>query len=217
MELDHGSTDQVVECPYQGHASIRFKTPEGNVVYVDPYDKVKKGYEETADVILITDMRHPDHNCVNHVRYRSEDCKIITPSDVLKGLEHKTVYLGYLQIESVEAGYNALHDVRYCVGYILTFSNGVTVYISGDTAHTPQMPELASRNLDYAFFCCDGIYTMTVLEAKRAAEMVQAKHSIPYHMSISKLFDEKIAERFNTEGAMIMKNDETFRMKNAKH
>ena len=58
------------------------------------------------------------------------------------------VDLGYVKVEAVEAGYNRNHNVKNCVGLILTFSDGATVYLSGDTSTTPQMKELAARNLD---------------------------------------------------------------------
>lgn len=34
---------------------------------------------------------------------------------------------------------------------------------------------------------------MTMEDAMKAARLVSAKHSIPYHMSIEKLFDREIA------------------------
>jgi L-ascorbate metabolism protein UlaG (beta-lactamase superfamily) len=66
------------------------------------------------------------------------------------------------------------------------------------------MTSLAGRSLDYAFFCCDGIYTMTMEEATSAAKTVRAKRSLPYHMSINSLFDRAIAEQFTVDGRIII-------------
>lgn len=203
--------EQVPDAPvlyYQGHASVRIKTPEGKVIYIDPYEKVTEGYELPADVILVTDMRHMDHNHVESVAVRNEDCVIYSPENMITEEGHRKVNLGYVTIEAVEAGYNSLHNPRYCVGYILTFPNGTSVYFTGDTAITPQMETLSARNLDYAFFCCDGIYTMTMEDAMKAAKLVGAKHSIPYHMSIEKLFDREIANQFQVEGSLLLADGE---------
>lgn len=189
---------------YQGHASVRITTPEGKAIYLDPYERVTQGYEEAADVILVTDMRHMDHNHLDSVANRKEDCQIYSPENMITEEGHRRVELGYVTIEAVEAGYNQLHDPQHCVGYILEFPNGASVYFTGDTAITPQMASLAERNLDYAFFCCDGIYTMTMEQAKEAAELVQAWRSIPYHMSIDELFDRETAELFDVDGRLIL-------------
>lgn len=79
----------------------------------------------------------------------------------------------------MEAGYNSLHDVRECAGYVLTFTNGKPIYVTGDTSTTEQMPLLAEKEIDYAFFCCDGVFNMGLEEAAQCAEMVKAKHNIP--------------------------------------
>jgi L-ascorbate metabolism protein UlaG (beta-lactamase superfamily) len=189
---------------YQGHASMRITTPEGKVIYIDPYQRVQIGYEAAADIILITDTRHFDHNHLPSIKNRNQDCIIITPQEAIENGRHKIFDLGYVTIESVEAGYNALHDTANCVGYILTFSNNAALYVTGDTARTPQMASLAGRNLDYAFFCCDGIYTMTMEEAVTAAKTVRAKRSLPYHMSINSLFDRTIAEQFTVDSRIII-------------
>lgn len=189
---------------YQGHASVRITTPEGKVIFIDPYERVTQGYEKAADVILVTDMRHMDHNHLESVANRQADCQIYSPENMITEDGHRRVELGYVTIEAVEAGYNRLHDPQHCVGYILEFPNGVSVYFTGDTAITPQMETLAKRNLDYAFFCCDGVYTMTMEQAMEAAGRVQARHSVPYHMSIDKLFDREIAEQFDVEGRLLL-------------
>ena len=111
----------------------------------------------------------------------------------------------------MEAGYNPLHDVNECVGYVLTFSNGKSVYVTGDTSATEQMPLLAEKEIDYAFFCCDGVYNMGLKEAAECAEMVGAKHNIPYHMTTTttgRPFDRELAEQFDVENRLIIEDGE---------
>ena len=86
----------------------------------------------------------------------------------------------------------------------------IGLWLFGDTSTTEQMKELAERNLDYAFFCCDGIYNMDIAEAVACANMVGAKHSIPYHMAPGELFSRERAEQFNAENRMLVPAGESF-------
>ena len=124
--------------------------------------------------------------------------------------EHQTFDLGYVTVEAVEAGYNKNHNVNECVGYILTLPSGVTLYISGDTSMTEQMPLLAEKKVDYAFFCCDGVYNMDLDEAAECAKLVSAKHNIPYHTVPPNegLFDRERAEQFKSENKLIVEPGE---------
>ena len=191
---------------YMGHGSIRITTAEDKVIYIDPFAGEDSAYEPVADLILST-HGHYDHTVFDKIENRSEDCRLITSKEALEGGEHQTFDLGYAKVEAVEAGYNKNHNVNECVGYIITLSDGVTVYVTGDTSTTEQMPSLADRNLDYAFFCCDGVYNMDREEASACAALVKAKHSIPYHMTAADtgvFFDQSAAEEFQADGRLII-------------
>lgn len=205
-EQEPGGADRAVLL-YQGQASIRIVTAEGKVVYVDPY--AGDDYELPADLILVTHP-HYDHNKVDKVQNRNPDCEIITQAEAIRDGEHQIFDLGYVTVEAVEAGFNSLHDVSGCVGYILTFSDGKSVYVTGDTSTTEQMPLLAEKNIDYALFCCDGIYNMGLEEAAECAEMVGAKHNIPYHMTAEEgvVFDRELAEQFEAPDRLIVEAGE---------
>ena len=45
---------------------------------------------------------------------------------------------------------------------------------------------------------------MDVKEASECAKLVNAKHSIPYHMAPGKLFDQKRAELFESPNRLII-------------
>ena len=191
---------------YLGQASIRITTPEGKTIYVDPYAGEPDDYNLAADLILVT-HDHFDHNAVEKVTYRSEECQIITHREAIQDGQHILFELGYVTVQPVEAGYNSLHDVSDCVGYVLTFSNGKSVYISGDTSKTEQMAQMAEMDIDYAFYCCDGVYNMGMEEAAECAELVGAKHNIPYHNTTSntgKMFDLELAEQFDPPNRLII-------------
>ena len=194
---------------YMGQASVRVTTAEGKVIYVDPFSGSDEDYAPAADLILVTHA-HPDHNQMDRVANRNPDCRIITQDEAILDGIHQTFDLGYVRVEAVEAGYNQNHSVENCVGYVLTFSNGASVYVSGDTSTTRQMPELAERGIDYAFFCCDGRFNMGLEEAAECAKLVGAKRNIPYHMApgAENHFDREIAEQFQVENRMIIEPGE---------
>ena len=186
---------------YQGHGSLRITTPEGKVIYVDPSAGV--GYDASADLILVTHP-HNDHTALHLIQTRNSDYQIITHTEALVGGEYKVFDLGYVIVEAVQAGNNPNHSINLCVGYILTLSDGVSIYISGDTSTTEQMAEFAERKLDYAFFCTDGRFNMGIEEAIACADLVKARHSIPYHILPGALFDQALAEQFTAKNRLII-------------
>lgn len=208
MKMDGDKKDRLL---YLGHASLRITTAGGKVIYVDPY--AGDDYEAPADLILVT-HGHYDHNAVEKVVNRNDGVQVITWQEALAGGKHNSFDLGYVLAEAVEAGYNSYHDVRECVGYILTLRSGVKIYVAGDTYITPQMKEFNERHFDYAFIPTDGTYTMTAEEASRVADMIQARHSIPYHTNPEKLFDAEIAERFTGKNKMVVKDGEEIGLEN---
>jgi L-ascorbate metabolism protein UlaG (beta-lactamase superfamily) len=189
-----------------GHASIRITTPEGKVIYIDPY--AGQGYEPAADLILVT-HGHYDHYDMDKAANRNPDCRIITWQEALADGTHQTFDLGFASVEAVEAGNNQYHSLDECVGYIVTLTDGTSVYVTGDTSTTQQMPSLAEKEIGYAFFCCDGIYNMDLEEAAQCAEQVGAKHNIPYHMisaDSGALFDRSRAEQFDVPDLLIIED-----------
>ncbi len=191
---------------YMGQASIRIITPEDKVIYIDPYAGNDEDYEPPADLILVTHA-HFDHSDVDKVANRNEDCQIITQNEAIQPDGHVRFELGYVTVQPVEAGYNSMHDISDSVGYVLTFSNGRSVYVTGDTSKTEQMSEMSEMNIDYAFYCCDGVYNMGLEEAAECAELVGAKHNIPYHNTTTNTgdrFDMKLAMQFDVPNQLIV-------------
>ena len=203
----NNATDRLL---YQGHGSLRITTSDGKVIYIDPY--AGDGYEKTADLILIT-HGHYDHTNTDKIKSRSPGCRIITWKEALEGGTHRSFDFGFVSVEAVEAGFNRNHNAKECVGFVLVLQSGVTVYVSGDTSKTNQMTNLAKRNIDYAFFCCDGIFNMNLAEAAECAEIVGAKHNIPYHMAPGKLFKRSRAEKFKAPNRLIIADGEEIELK----
>lgn len=192
---------------YLGHASLKIVTNENKVIYVDPYCGSENDYKDAADLILVT-HEHFDHNKIELVKNRKENCKIITEKQALHNGEYQNIDLGYVKIQAVES-YNSHHNRDECVGYILTLSNGKTIYIPGDTDITPTMYKLNALNLDFAFFCVDGFYTMSAKDATKIANEIGAKHNIPFHTNPDVAFDMEKAKSFKAKNTLILKPGES--------
>ena len=205
-----------VRLKYMGQGTVRIITEDNKVIYVDPF--AGDDYTLSADLILQT-HDHFDHSALGKVSNRNPGCIVITEKEALINGKHQTFELPFAKIVSVEAGYNKNHDVNKCVGYVLEFKNGVKVYLSGDTSKTNQMSEMASMNIDYAFFCTDGEYNMGNNEAAECAKLVNAKHNIPYHNDTSnngKRFNRKRAEEWTAPNKLIIDVNEEIELKSEK-
>jgi L-ascorbate metabolism protein UlaG (beta-lactamase superfamily) len=181
----------------------------GNTKILKKIDEMQSA-GKPADLILVTHS-HFDHSQTDKVEKQNEGCQIITYKEAVQDGIHRTFELGFVTVEAVEAGYNSLHDVNDCVGYVLTFSNGKSVYVTGDTSKTEQMSLMDEMEIDYAFFCCDGVYNMGLEEAAECADLVGAKHNIPYHMTTNttgRQFDRELAEQFDVENRLIVEDGE---------
>ena len=194
-----------VKLKYMGQGTVRIVTEDNKVIYVDPF--AGDDYSIPADLILQT-HDHFDHSALEKVANRNQGFRVITEKEALVNGEHKTFDLPFVRIIAVEAGYNKNHDVSKCVGYVLEFKNGIKVYLSGDTSKTNQMKDMASMNIDYAFYCSDGEYNMDNSEAAECAKLVNAKHNIPYHNDTSDnsglRFDRKKAEEWDAPNKIIV-------------
>lgn len=69
--------------------------------------------------------------------------------DALVNGEYKTFEFGPFTVEAVAAGGNPNHDVKYCVGYLVS-DDGYTIYHAGDTSKIEQMNALKDHSIDYA-------------------------------------------------------------------
>lgn len=196
----------MAELLYQGHGSLRMKTGSGKVIYIDPY--AGEGYEEPADLILVT-HQHYDHNCIEKP-VKKDGCVICQNTDSLQNGVYGSLRLDDVTVEAVQA-YNHHHRKEECVGYIVS-ADGISIYFAGDTGETEDMAKMKERHLDYAVLPMDEKYTMDIPETMHCAEIIGAKHTIPVHMKPGGLYDEARAKQFTADGALLIRPGETIRL-----
>jgi hypothetical protein len=192
-----------------GHASVKIKTAEGKIIYIDPY--AAGDYADSADVLLVTHA-HGDHNQQSLVKKKAT-CTVITYSDANQSGVYKSFTIGNITIDAV-AAYNTNHAKNACVGYVLEF-NGIRLYHAGDTGKIDEMADLAARDLTYALLPMDGIYTMSPEEATQAAAMIDAKYYVPIHtMGTPDTYSDAIVARFTVTNKIIVKNGQSIALEN---
>jgi L-ascorbate metabolism protein UlaG (beta-lactamase superfamily) len=193
-----------------GHASVKIKTNDGTLIYIDPY--YGTDYSEPADIILVT-HGHNDHNQVNKVT-KKEDCQIFSGNSANVGgtkmSAGDSVEVRGIKIKAVEA-YNSNHAKGTGVGFVLQIAD-VKVYHAGDTAKIPEMEALAALHIDYALLPIDGVYNMSPEAATEAVELIKPKKAIPIHQAPPNATPEqkqKNVDKFTPPNRLIMKEGDT--------
>ena len=179
------------------HASLVLNYQNKNI-YVDPTGGAE-AFEGlgTPHVILITDI-HGDHFDKKTIQaINKTDATLIVPQAVADSLpasiNKKKLVVLKNGAKTAQAGVSILAVPMYNLpdaenakyhpkgrgnGYILEIG-GKRVYISGDTADTPEMRAL--KNIDLAFVCMNLPYTMDVNAAASGVLAFKPKVVYPYH------------------------------------
>jgi L-ascorbate metabolism protein UlaG (beta-lactamase superfamily) len=170
-----------------GHATFRIEDGPTQI-YVDPWKL--PAHAPKADVILITHAHYDHYSADDIARIERPTTEFVAPPDVAAKLKGKrvtaaapggTYKVGNLSIEAV-AAYNtnkAFHKkAEGWVGYVVTLSNGMRVYHTGDSDVTPEMKAVKT---DVALMPCGGTYTMTGAEVAQAANAFKPAVLVPMH------------------------------------
>ena len=195
-----------IKITWLGHATFRIETPEGKILYIDPWiagnpvcpDKDKN--VSKIDVLLCT------HGHGDHIADAVDLCKKHQPTAV--GIFELATWLekkgakntapmnkgGSLTVADVKI--TMVHADHSCgildgdqiiyageaVGYILEFSNGVKIYHAGDTNVFGDMRiihELYAPEI--AMLPIGDRFTMSPREAAYACNLLKPKTVIPMH------------------------------------
>ncbi len=171
-------------------------TWHNKMILVDPYggEALFTGLP-AADLILITDIHgdHMDKETLSSIP--TDKAKMVVPqavADQMADYENQLVLMGNgetldlmgLSIEAIPM-YNlpgAPNEKNHVKGrgngYLLTIGDK-RIYISGDTADTPEMRNL--EDIDVAFVCMNLPYTMDIESAASAVLDFKPKIVYPFH------------------------------------
>lgn len=218
-----------LELTYLGHASFRFVSEAGTVIYFDPWlDENPVGSMKVADVeradIVISTHGHNDHVRDAFEIVRKTGAKFVSHNELclvadafgipldrgshrlnpggsvkLKDVRITLVPTVHSQSLSPKIATNLppglyFHPDGACVGVVLAFDNGITVYNTSDTGLFGDMQLIGQMyGPQIAILPVGGKYNMDVRQAARAAGMIRPDILIPCHYS------EKLGQPADTD------------------
>ena len=190
-----------------GHAAFSIVTPEDKIVLIDPFltgnpacpEDLKE--PDSVDVILIT-HGHGDHlgDAVS-IAQRAEPEAVVTTADIANWLGQQgvanivgmnkggTIHVADLAVMMVHAEHTStimdgdtLIPAGESVGYVVTFSNGLKLYVAGDTALFGDMALIGRRyQPDAALLPIGDHFTMGPDDAAEACRLLGIECVIPCH------------------------------------
>ena len=203
---------QGVKITYLGHSAFKLVSPQGVILYIDPYlknnPKTPPDLKEVdkADLILPT-HGHADHLGDTVAIAQKTNATVVAIAELATYLNQK----GLKNIVRMNKGgsytakgiritlVNAQHSsavteegrVIYTgepVGFIIRFENGFTVYHAGDTAVMADMKIMGDiYKPELAFLPIGSHFTMDPQEAAYASQLLRPKFVIPTHYATHSL------------------------------
>jgi L-ascorbate metabolism protein UlaG (beta-lactamase superfamily) len=201
MALDNG-----VEITWLGHAAFRIKTPDGAVIFTDPFlsgnPSAPGGAEshERADIILPS-HGHGDNLGDTAELARRTGATVLCIYEIAQwlgkqGVENVvgmniggTVDVKNVQVTMVQAWHSSsiadgdtLLPGGTACGFVLQLANGYTIYFSGDTGVFLDMQLFGKLfSPDLAILSIGDHFTMGPRGAAEAIRLLGAKNVIPMH------------------------------------
>lgn len=189
-----------------GHATFRIETPEGKILYIDPWIAGNPACPEKNKTVAHVDVLLCTHGHGDHIADAVDLCQKHQPTAV--GIFELATWLEKKGARNVAAmnkgGSFTVADVKItmvhadhscgildgdqiiyageAVGYVLEFSNGVKIYHAGDTNVFGDMKiihELYAPEI--AMLPIGDRYTMSPREAAYACNLLKPKTVIPMH------------------------------------
>lgn len=196
-----------VAITWLGHAAFSICTPEDKTVLVDPFLSgnpacpAELKNPQNVDVILIT-HGHGDHlGDTVPLAQRTQPEAVVTTADISRWLEQQgvgnlvgmnkggTIHVVDLAVMMVHAEHTStimdgdtLIPAGESVGYVVTFSSGLRLYVAGDTALFGDMALIGRRyRPDVAIIPIGDHFTMGPADAAEACRMLGVKQAVPCH------------------------------------
>ena len=171
---------------WYGHDAFRIEDA-GRQIYIDPW-QLPAGTPK-ADLVLVTHEHHDHYSPPDIDAIRKSSTAVVAPADLAAKIgpqatavkPGQTLDAGGVKVTGV-AAYNVgkkFHPkANNWVGYVVTLSDGTTVYHTGDSDAVPEMKTL---KVDVALLPVSGTYVMTAAEAVEVANAFLPKTVIPMH------------------------------------
>jgi L-ascorbate metabolism protein UlaG (beta-lactamase superfamily) len=199
-----------VTITWAGHGTFHLTTPEGKRVLIDAWvdtnpacpEPLKASVRENLEAIFLT-HGHGDHMSDLVPLAKDTGCTVVCQFDVapyLQGLgiaEDKLVGFnkgGTVSVAGIRATMtNAHHSSSTFVdgqlialgteaGYVLRFSNGFTIYHTGDTSVTMDMQIIGDLyKPDLTILPIGDHFTMDPRQAAYALKLIRSRYAIPEH------------------------------------
>lgn len=191
---------------YLGHAAFKLVSPQGLVIYIDPFlknnPKTPAAMKEVdkADLILVT-HGHGDHLGDTLEIAQKTNAPVVAMAELAgyltrKGLKNtvrmnmggsystkgiRVTMVNALHSSSVTEGDQVIYTGS-SVGFVVRFENGFTVYHAGDTAAFSDMKIIGDLYAPHlALLPIGSHFTMDPKEAAYACKLIQPKYVVPMH------------------------------------
>jgi len=193
-----------IQAYWLGHASFRFISPNGSIIYVDPFLKDNPKTPESEknpdkiDYILLT-HGHEDHVGDTIELAKKTGAKVLGILELVDVLQQNglpedqaldinkggTVSFDDFKVTMTSANHSSSFGGVYTgdpAGLVIRFSDGYTVYDLGDTNIMQDMALYGQLyEPDLALVPIGDHYTMDPTEATLAVKLIKPKHAVPIH------------------------------------
>jgi L-ascorbate metabolism protein UlaG (beta-lactamase superfamily) len=195
-----------VQITYLGHSAFRLVSPQGIVLFIDPFLKNNPKTPEALKEVEKADLILPTHGHGDHLGdtvaiAQKTNAPVVAMAELAgyvtqKGVKNAirmnkggSITFKGIRITMVHALHSSSvtegSQVFYAgepAGLIIRFENGFTVYHAGDTAVFGDMEIIGKiYRPDLAFLPIGSLFTMDPREAAFASSLLQPKFVIPMH------------------------------------
>lgn len=157
-----------------GHAEFLLELENGMRLVTDPYDGTC-GYPLLplqADAVLVSHQHH-DHNAIENVKGCTQVIDAAGTHTLAPDVQVTALPCYHDEVQGTKRGKNLMFLIQ---------AEGLRVAHLGDLGHLPTAEQIAALSpVDVLMLPVGGYYTMDAVQAKEAAQLLQAQVILPMH------------------------------------